>query len=113
MIIALQIRSVLTIAWIGSDFLTSGAFIPLVLGFLWVRGTSKDDVEKSMCIINKAYIYIYRISIIEASFYTSLLLNTKNRRLIKVRGFLLLRLYYNLILKLRIQVRYQLQLPNQ
>ena len=87
MIIALQIRSVLTIAWIGSDFLTSGAFIPLVLGFLWVRGTSKDDVEKSMCIINKAYIYIYRISIIEASFYTSLLLNTKNRRLIKVHGF--------------------------
>lgn len=41
LLIALKIKSVLTISWIGSDFLTSGAFIPLVLGFLWVRGTSK------------------------------------------------------------------------
>lgn len=40
LLIALEIRSVLTIAWIGSDFLTTGAFIPLVLGFLWSRGTS-------------------------------------------------------------------------
>lgn len=38
--VALRVRSVLTIAWIGSDFLTSGAFVPLVLGFLWARGTS-------------------------------------------------------------------------
>jgi len=42
--IALRIQSVLTISWIGSDFLTSGAFIPLVLGFLWVKGTSKAAV---------------------------------------------------------------------
>ncbi|WP_310991554.1 sodium:solute symporter family protein [Aequorivita marina] len=41
LVIALKIQSVLTISWIGSDFLTSGAFIPLVFGFLWVRGTSK------------------------------------------------------------------------
>lgn len=38
--IGLKIQSVLTISWIGSDFLTSGAFVPLVLGFLWARGTS-------------------------------------------------------------------------
>lgn len=38
--IALKIQSVLTISWLGSDFLTSGAFIPLIFGFLWVRGTS-------------------------------------------------------------------------
>lgn len=38
--IALKIQSVLTISWIGSDFLTTGAFIPLVLGFIWTRGTS-------------------------------------------------------------------------
>ena len=44
LMIALQIRSVLTIAWIGSDFLTSGAFIPLVVGFLWARGTSKAAI---------------------------------------------------------------------
>lgn len=39
--IALRIQSVLKISWIGSDFLTTGAFIPLVFGFLWARGTSK------------------------------------------------------------------------
>lgn len=37
----LKIQSVLTISWIASDFLTSGAFVPLVMGFLWARGTSK------------------------------------------------------------------------
>lgn len=41
LLFALKIQSVLTISWIGSDFLTSGAFIPLVFGFLWLRGTSK------------------------------------------------------------------------
>lgn len=41
LLIALKIKSVLTISWIGSDFLTSGAFVPLILGFLWARGTSK------------------------------------------------------------------------
>ncbi|MFA5668933.1 MAG: sodium:solute symporter family protein [Balneolaceae bacterium] len=40
LVIALRIQSVLTISWIGSDFLTTGAFIPLVLGFIWARGTS-------------------------------------------------------------------------
>ena len=40
LLIALKIQSVLTIAWIGSNFLSSGAFIPLVFGFLWARGTS-------------------------------------------------------------------------
>jgi SSS family solute:Na+ symporter len=41
LLIALQIQSVLTISWIASDFLTTGAFIPLVLGFVWKRGTSR------------------------------------------------------------------------
>lgn len=40
LLIATNIKSVLTVSWIGSDFLTSGAFVPLVLGFLWARGTS-------------------------------------------------------------------------
>lgn len=44
LLIALRIKSVLTISWIGSDFLTTGAFIPLVLGFLWARGTSKAAI---------------------------------------------------------------------
>ncbi|PWH84686.1 sodium:solute symporter family protein [Brumimicrobium oceani] len=41
LLFALRIDSVLKISWIGSDFLTTGAFIPLVFGFLWARGTSK------------------------------------------------------------------------
>ena len=41
LMIALKIQSVLTISWIASDFLTSGAFVPLVMGFLWARGTSQ------------------------------------------------------------------------
>lgn len=42
--IALQIKSVLTISWIGSDFLTTGAFIPLILGFIWKRGTTQAAI---------------------------------------------------------------------
>ncbi|MBA6152856.1 sodium:solute symporter family protein [Gelidibacter gilvus] len=41
---ALRIQSVLTISWIASDFPTSGAFVPLVLGFLWARGTSQAAI---------------------------------------------------------------------
>ena len=40
-VISLGIRSILKIAWIGSDFLTTGAFVPLVLGFIWKKGNSK------------------------------------------------------------------------
>ncbi|MFD2696694.1 sodium:solute symporter [Mesonia sediminis] len=39
--IALKIKSVLKVSWIGSDFLTSGAFVPLVMGFLWYKGSSQ------------------------------------------------------------------------
>lgn len=38
--IGVNIREVLTISWIGADFIASGAFIPLVFGFLWRGGTS-------------------------------------------------------------------------
>ncbi len=39
--VGVKIRSVLTISWIGADFIASGAFVPLVMGFLWRRGTSR------------------------------------------------------------------------
>lgn len=42
--IALKIQSVLTISWIGSDFLTTGAFIPIVLGFVWTKGSAKAAI---------------------------------------------------------------------
>ncbi|MFI3269622.1 MAG: sodium:solute symporter family protein [Rikenellaceae bacterium] len=38
--IGVKIRSVLTISWIGADFIATGAFVPLVAGFLWRRGTA-------------------------------------------------------------------------
>ncbi|MFR9647110.1 MAG: sodium:solute symporter family protein [Rikenellaceae bacterium] len=38
--IGVRVRSVLTISWIGADFIATGAFVPLVVGFLWRRGTS-------------------------------------------------------------------------
>ncbi len=40
LLIGTKIKSVLTISWIGADFLATGAFVPLVLGFLWRRGTA-------------------------------------------------------------------------
>ncbi len=38
--IGLNIKSVLTISWIGADFIATGAFIPLIFGFFWKRGTA-------------------------------------------------------------------------
>ncbi len=40
LLIALFVGEVLTVSWIGADFLASGAFVPLVFGFIWRRGTS-------------------------------------------------------------------------
>lgn len=42
--IGLGIRSVLTISWIGADFIATGVFVPLVLGFVWRRGTGAAAV---------------------------------------------------------------------
>ncbi|MEG2295605.1 MAG: sodium:solute symporter family protein, partial [Oscillospiraceae bacterium] len=44
LLIALRIRSILEISWIASDIITTGIFVPLVLGFFWRRGTSKGAV---------------------------------------------------------------------
>lgn len=38
--ISLVIRSILEIAWIASDIITTGVFIPLLAGFVWKRGNS-------------------------------------------------------------------------
>lgn len=40
LIIALNIRSILQISWIASDIITTGVFVPLVMGFFWRRGNS-------------------------------------------------------------------------
>lgn len=46
--IGLEISSVLTISWIGADFIATGVFVPLVLGFLWKRGTGKAAVASML-----------------------------------------------------------------
>ncbi len=38
LVISLLIRDILEISWIASDIITTGAFVPLVAGFLWKRG---------------------------------------------------------------------------
>ena len=38
--IGIKIDAILTVSWIGSDFLATGAFVPLLMGFLWKRGTA-------------------------------------------------------------------------
>lgn len=39
--IALKIRSILELAWLASDLITSSIFVPLIMGFYWKRGNSK------------------------------------------------------------------------
>lgn len=56
-LIAVKIRSILQIAWIASDIITTGVFIPLVLGFFWTRGNSKGAIASMIggflyCIYN-------------------------------------------------------------
>ena len=41
LLIALKIRSILEISWMASDIITTGVFVPLILGFLWKRGNSR------------------------------------------------------------------------
>lgn len=41
LLIALRIRSILDVAWLASDVITTGVFVPLILGFVWKRGTAR------------------------------------------------------------------------
>lgn len=57
LVIALGIRSILKISWIASDIITTGVFVPLVLGFMWRRGNSKGAMASMVsglvyCIYN-------------------------------------------------------------
>ena len=44
LLISLKIRSILAVAWIASDLITTGVFVPLVAGFFWRRGNSRGAV---------------------------------------------------------------------
>ncbi len=41
LLVALQVRSILEVSWLAADIITTGAFVPLVLGFIWRRGNTK------------------------------------------------------------------------
>ncbi len=41
LMISMKIRSILQISWMASDIITTGVFVPLVMGFFWRRGNSK------------------------------------------------------------------------
>lgn len=43
--IALKINSILEIAWIASDIITTGLFIPIILGFIWKKGNSNGALS--------------------------------------------------------------------
>lgn len=45
LLISLRIRSILEISWIASDIITTGVFVPLVLGFVWKRGNSSGAIS--------------------------------------------------------------------
>ncbi len=40
LVISLGIRSILQISWMASDIITTGVFVPLVMGFFWRRGNT-------------------------------------------------------------------------
>ena len=41
LLISMKVRSILEISWMASDIITTGVFVPLILGFLWKRGNAK------------------------------------------------------------------------
>lgn len=41
LVISMRIRSILQISWMASDIITTGVFVPLVMGFFWRRGNSR------------------------------------------------------------------------
>ncbi len=45
LVVSLFIRSILEISWIASDVITTGVFVPLIMGFFWRRGNSKGALS--------------------------------------------------------------------
>ncbi len=62
--IGVKIKSVLTISWIGADFIATGVFVPLVLGFLWKKGTSKAAFASMVFgLVFSSYNLVYALGI--------------------------------------------------
>ncbi|MDO5742673.1 MAG: sodium:solute symporter family protein [Vagococcus sp.] len=43
--IAMRIRSILDVTWIASDVITTGVFVPLLMGFFWRRGNTGGAIS--------------------------------------------------------------------
>ncbi len=60
LLISLKIRSILQISWIASDVITTGVFVPLVMGFFWRRGNSAGALAS----LGVGFVYcIYNLAI--------------------------------------------------
>lgn len=43
-VISLKIQTILEVSWIAADIISTGVFFPLILGFLWKRGTQTGAI---------------------------------------------------------------------
>lgn len=60
LVISLRIRSILQISWMASDIITTGIFVPLVMGFFWRRGNTRGALAS----IGTGFVYcIYNLLI--------------------------------------------------
>lgn len=62
LMVSLRIRSILDIAWLASDIITTGVFIPLIAGFIWKRGNASGALASMLwglmyCLYNLAITY--------------------------------------------------------
>ena len=48
LLISLRVRSILEISWMASDIITTGVFVPLILGFFWKRGNTKGAMASML-----------------------------------------------------------------
>ncbi len=57
LVISMGIRSILKISWMASDIITTGVFVPLIMGFFWRRGNTAGAIASMLtgfayCIYN-------------------------------------------------------------
>ncbi|MCP3966721.1 MAG: sodium:solute symporter family protein [Lentisphaerae bacterium] len=63
-LVALKVRSFLKVSWLAADIITTGAFIPLIAGFFWRRGTGTGAVASMLTgIVYCSYNLIHTLGI--------------------------------------------------
>lgn len=70
-LIALRIRSILVVSWMASDVITTGVFVPLVLGFIWRRGNAKGALTSMVLgLVYCCYNLLISLGVALPSFWT-------------------------------------------